>query len=303
MKKIHVTLISLTAGTLLLGSVVVQATSQDSLAREQDVVLAECLVLPQDMIDVPAKEEGQLTIVDVVEGEYVESSRVLALIDDERAKMELFVAETRANAAKREADNENAILEAQAALRVATSDLDREKRLREKNASPQEDLDHAQLQFELAEFQLANKRYEKTIAIEKAKVEAKTAEAAQTIVDRHQIAAPFAGNVFRIYKNRGEWVEVGQPVLQMARMDVLRVEGQIDGTRYNPEEIMGKQVTVSVERARGETLQFNGRIVFVDLRQSSLKRYQVRAEVNNQQANGFWLLNPGADAKMTIHLR
>ena len=303
MKKIHVVLFSVVVGTVALGTLAVQATSQDSMSRERDVRLTDCLVLPQDMIDVPAKEEGQLTIVDVVEGEYVEANRVLAMIDDERAKMELFVAETRAKAAKREAENENAILEAQAALRVAKSDLERNTRLREKNAVPQEDLEHAQLQFELTEFQLANKQYEQTIAADNAEVEAKTVEAAQTIVNRHQIVAPFAGNVFRLYRNRGEWVKTGDPVLQMARMDVLRVEGQIDGTRYNPEEIMGKPVTVSVERARGETLQFSGRIVFVDLRQSSLKKYQVRAEVNNQQSNGFWLLNPGADAQMTIHLQ
>jgi hypothetical protein len=67
-------------------------------------------------------------------------------------------------------------------------------------------------------------------------------------------------------------------------------------------EIDGRTVSVDVELARGRKEQFDGRVVYVSPEVDSGGQYTVWAEVTNRQDNGRWLLKPGLNATMTIHL-
>ena len=105
-----------------------------------------------------------------------------------------------------------------------------------------------------------------------------------------------------LYREAGEWVNAGDKVLRIVQMDRLRVEGLLDTARYNPHEVEGRLVTVTVTMARGEKVEFKGYIVFVGLEKRAGNRVTVRAEVENRTANNRWLLMPGTDVAMRIHL-
>ncbi len=205
----------------------------------RQMVLRDCLVQATQEIEVPAKEQGALTEVFFKEGDFVEEGQPIASIDDERVRMELFAAKTRSAASMKEANNEIGILEAEAALRVAISDRDRNFRLLEKKAITEADYEHSQLAVEHAELALKNRQYEKEIAVLKARVDEEAVKAAEKMVARHQVTAPYTGNIFRLNKHRGEWVNSGDSMLLLARLDLLTVNATIDGRQCNPEEILG----------------------------------------------------------------
>ena len=118
-----------------------------------------------------------------------------------------------------------------------------------------------------------------------------------------QVDAPIDGIVVELFKHAGEWVEPGQPVLRMVRMDRLRVEGFLRADKLAPNEVLGKPVTIRVRLVRDKTVELKSRISFVSPLVEGSGEYRVWADISNQIANGHWLIRPGLLAEMTIDLR
>jgi len=161
----------------------------------------------------------------------------------------------------------------------------------------------------LNRLQVADKEATNRISVEYAKATAEVAWAEILAAEAANARVPGTVTTSELrrlkrYKNKGEWVQPGEPVLRMIRLDVLRVEGQVDPNLYSPSEIDGRPVTVEVALERGRREQFKGKIVFADPTIQSNNTYRVWAEVNNGLSpdGRHWLLGPGRTATMTIHL-
>ena len=89
---------------------------------------------------------------------------------------------------------------------------------------------------------------------------------------------------------------------RVVRMDTLQVEGFLNANEFNPHEIADRLVTVEIQLAGGQPLPVQGRIVFVSPLIQAGGKFRVSAEVENRREGGQWILNPGTDAAMTIHL-
>ena len=91
--------------------------------------------------------------------------------------------------------------------------------------------------------------------------------------------------------------------MKLARFDTLHVEGTAYADQYDREQLQGRKVTVTVNRARGREIAVEGEVVYVDQSVRHDRSYIVRAEIRNQRdENGNWLIQPGLKASMTIHL-
>ena len=69
--------------------------------------------------------------------------------------------------------------------------------------------------------------------------------------------------VVKIYTQVGEWVAPGDPVVQIVRVDRLRVYGNLDASKWTRSDIDGRKVTVDVTLPRGRDVNVPGKIVFV----------------------------------------
>ena len=127
--------------------------------------------------------------------------------------------------------------------------------------------------------------------------------AAEEEIDRRNIEAPFDGVIVEILARKGEWVNPGEPVMRVVRMDRLRVERFLNANEHDPGRISGRPVTVEVELAGRRKVQLSGQIVFGSPLIRAGNIYRVRAEVENRKRDGQWLLRPGMAATMTIDLR
>jgi len=121
-------------------------------------------------------------------------------------------------------------------------------------------------------------------------------------LERREILAPFDGEIVALYRHQSEWLSPGDPILRLVRFDVLHVEGFIDSTQYDPEQIDGQPVTIRVVLARGRSIEARGKIIYVSQLVQGDRRYLIRAEVPNPQQGEHWLIRPGLETSMTIHL-
>jgi multidrug efflux pump subunit AcrA (membrane-fusion protein) len=128
-------------------------------------------------------------------------------------------------------------------------------------------------------------------------------DAAQQDVARLQILAPFDGVVENVHRRKGEWVQPGEPVVKLLRMDRLWIEGMVDASRYLPADLRDKPVVVAAALP-GQYERFQGKIVHASDKVEPGPRFRVKAEVvNRQDARGAWVLRSGLTADMTIDLR
>jgi multidrug resistance efflux pump len=136
-----------------------------------------------------------------------------------------------------------------------------------------------------------------------AKLTAKAKEAAVEAADddivRRRVEAPNDGLVTEVHRHKGEWVNPGDPILTIVRMDKVKVEGRLDFAVVSPMQVKDRPVTVSILLTGNRSVEFTGQIVFVAPKLVHGK-YRVVAEVENREERGVWLLVDGMTPRMTV---
>jgi macrolide-specific efflux system membrane fusion protein len=283
-------------------SPVVPQKAAPTPARE--VKISHCLVSLIEDVQVPAREAGPLMNVAVAEGQYVTAGQLLAQIDDQQPQIDKLAAELERDAALAKAQDDIEIRYAEAAFAVAGAELERALSIDRKSPGgvTQQEIQKLQLAKHRDELQIERSKLERRVAKMNADVHQAAVKSATNAVGRRQILSPLAGVVVNILHEKGEWVAAGEPVLQVVRIDRLRVEGFLNATEVGPEEVIGRPVSVEVQLVGGHTAKFIGNVVFVSPLVQAGDKYRVRAEVENRTENNSPLLRPGMTAMMTIGL-
>lgn len=267
------------------------------------VDLEFCRVKIIQEVEVPAQESGPLVALPVSEGQAVQQGEDLAQLDDRLARLRLETAQTKLEAMTEKASNNIDVRAATNALQIAERERKRNYQLFTKGSMPRAEYDRSALQAKQAALQLEQAERDMQAAGKDAQIETYNVKAASDSILRHQVKSPINGVVMELHKRPGEWVNAGDNVMRVAQMDRLYVQGLLDSSLFNPHEIEGQKVTISVPVARGESLEFRGRIIFVAMEKYNAKSYVVKAEVENRQHQGRWLLMANEDeALMRIHL-
>jgi multidrug efflux pump subunit AcrA (membrane-fusion protein) len=275
---------------------------QPQAAAAREVQLSHCLVSLIEDVQVPAREAGALTNVAVAEGDFVTQGQLLATIDDRQPRLDKIAAELERDAALAKAQDDIEVRYAEAAVAVAGAELERALAIERKSPGgvTQQEIQKLRLAKHRDELQIERSKLEMRIAKMNADVHQASVRSADDAVVRRQIASPLAGVVVTLFHEKGEWVAAGEPVLQVIRIDRLRVEGFLNATEIGPEEVAGRPVAVDVQLAGGRTARFAGKVVFTSPLVQAGDKYRVRAEVENRSENGSPLLRPGMTATMTI---
>jgi multidrug efflux pump subunit AcrA (membrane-fusion protein) len=283
------------------------ARSQPAIgvASTNQVTISPALVSLIEDIAVPALEAGALTSVDVAEGEFVAQGQVLARIDDRQPKLDKVAAELQRDAGLVKAEDDIEVRFSAAAFAVATAELERAVSIDRKSPGgvTQQEIQKLQLAKHRDELQIERSKLEMRIAKMNADVHQAAVASADDAVARRIIAAPIDGVVVTLFHERGEWVAAGEPVLQVVRIDKLRVEGFVSATDVSPIDIAGRPVVASVQLAQRGEARFTGKVVFISPQVQAGNKYRVRAEVANRIENGQPVLRPGMTANLTIQLQ
>ncbi len=273
-------------------------------ASSVNPVLTGCLVKVDDDIKLPSKEAGVIVHLAVDEGSQVKTGDKLAQIDDSEPQMQKKAANYAWAAAVKKYEDDVEIRYSTKAAEVAKAEhelMEVTNKLAAK-AIPLVEVRAKKLEWERSTLAIEKATHEKELAKYDAYTKQTEFDAAEMKIQRRSIVAPFDGEVVGVLRKQDEWVNPGDAILRLVRLDTMRVEGAVEQGEYDPYELQGCEVTVDVEMAHGRKETTKGRITFVSSLVRGDKKYLVRAEIANRQENGHWLLRHGLPATMTIHL-
>ncbi len=334
------TLITLSAAFLLAGPAPAPGGGSSSPSHE---VVPDCLITLIDDVALPTQEAGVLKklgtpltdaegnpVLDadgnpkylaVREGVQVAEGQVLAQIDDEMERRQKAAAEAKLEVGQLQAKNTVRVDYAVAAAEVAGAELEQAKAANRRHSGAVPAMELTRLKLALKQAELSITQSNNDLEIDRVSVRVREADdqIAALQIERRRILAPFDGMIVNRYVQEDEWVQPGDAVLRIVRMNRLRVEGYVFGRDVAPSRIrIGQRVTVRLEDSQQSAavdtgaLQepIEGEIVFVSPEIVGDGKYAVWAEVDNiwvprdssQPQDGYWLLLPGMDAEMTIDL-
>lgn len=254
-----------------------------------------------DEANVPAREAGVLVEVSVREGETVERGQLLARIDDAQAALQRDRAAVELRIARQESENDVAVRYAAKSHLVAKAELRRAEESVKKYAKSISDteLDRLRLAAEEAELAIEQAKHQEAVAQLTTELKSTELAAAGEAVKRRHIESPLAGKVVQVDVRRGEWVEPGQNVMRVVRLDRLKAEGFITADQLRP-GLEGSPITLQVALPGEQQAEFRGRLLFVSPEIDPVNsQLRVWAEIENPAGK----LRPGMKAEMSIQVR
>jgi multidrug efflux pump subunit AcrA (membrane-fusion protein) len=287
----------------VLITALVQVGRAQSSAQPADPVV-NGVVRVADQIKLPAKEPGVLLQLGVKEGTQVRAGQVIGKIDDSEPQQKKLAANAEyAGAFKRWKDDvEIRFAKAQAEVAKAKYEqLVAANKISDK-AVAQVDIREAKLEWDHFTLAIEKSIHDQELAMYEAYTKKAELMAADLAIDRRTIKAPFDGVVEELKRKQDEWVQPGDTILTLLRLDTMHIDASIEQSQFDPNEIQGCEVAVEVKLARGRTATVRGKIVKVSNLVRSDGVYNVRAEVTNMQEHGVWVVRDGLPATMTIRL-
>jgi macrolide-specific efflux system membrane fusion protein len=207
-------------------AVVIAAIASRSAAAEP-VVLENVVLRPMVEAEVPARQTGVLSRIEVAEGAVVAEGDVVASLDDRAARLALDKASVERDQAAAKAANELRVKYADKALEVARAELKRSSESIKEFAKSisQSQIDVERLTVEKLELERQQAELDMTLEEFELRLKDNALETAKLDVELHAVRAPFAGVVALVRGRAGEWVEPGAAVLRLVAIDALRAEG------------------------------------------------------------------------------
>jgi multidrug efflux pump subunit AcrA (membrane-fusion protein) len=292
-------------GVLVLIASVAARVACAQAAASDEPLLANCLVSLVEEAKVPAREAGVLLQLAIREGDAVRVGEVIARIDDNQAQMEKRRAKAEHDQAAAKAESDVDVRYSVAAEKVAEAEHQKalESHTKVPGSVTEVERNRLKLNHQKGELQIEQAELERRMNELAAASKGVELEAAESAIERRLIKSPLDGVVVQIFPHEGEWMQPGDPLAHVVRIDKLRVEGFVNAGQWNADDVRDRPVTVEVQLAGGRRESFEGRIVFTSPLVQAGNNFRVVAEVDNRQNadSERWLLRAGQSATMRIH--
>jgi multidrug resistance efflux pump len=271
----------------------------------------DCVVRFADEVEVPALAAGQVAEVFVRDNDDLETGSRIVRLDDSSLLIRRRSLQLRLELARAEAADEIELQYAKTARDEAQAELDASRAV-------QNEFSGAIATTQLRRLKLSVTRGELEVArAEKRRSEAETAvdlaEAELSVIDdqlrKLHVQSPLTGVLLEVAKNVGEWVETGETLATVARIDRLHIHAILDSKSLAPQQCAGLPVNVHwADPSTGESHSLRGKVLSVDPHVMPGGQYRLHAEVTNElvltnqsSKAKSWKLSPGAEVRMKVH--
>lgn len=273
--------------------------ADDKSTDRSELQIDSVLVSLIEEVEVPAREVGQLNMIQVKEGKTVEKGAVLAQIEDSEAVLLLQQASLEYEMARLKAANDVDLRFARKAHEVANAELQRAEDSIKKypKSISKTELDRLKLTSEKSELEIEQAAEERKTTQLEASLKQNAEQIASLAVQRRKVVSPINGMVVQILIRNGEWVRPGDTVLRILRLDRLRAEGLINASRLQEQDLKDRPVTLVVNPGTKQSMEFQGKISFVSPEINPVNNQtRVWAEIENPDLK----LKPGMRASLII---
>ncbi len=266
--------VRLTIFLVSLASVALVSTGNAQSPTEAVVEVQDCVVRFAKEVNVPALASGRVGQVHVTINDAVKADSPIARLDDRSLLIRRRSAQLQLAAARRDVQDEAENRHAESSVQRSRAEAARAERQRER----------AELEVDLREADLA-------------------------VIDQRlshlRTETPLAGVVLEINRSEGEWIEKGETIATVARIDRLHVHALLSSDKISP--AVCRNLPVSVfwrDPTTGAQRSLRGKILSVDPQRLPGGRYRLHAEIVNQNRGGdssAWLLYPGVNVRMKVY--
>lgn len=267
--------------------------------RADEIRVASSILTISDSVEVAAPQAGVLRGLSIREGAKLSAGDPIAEIDAREQRLHVAVVREELAVARQESENDIRVRLAEKENKVAEAELGRATSVNAElpNTVSAKEIDRLRLAMERTELEIEHAGFERDLLTAKLKrIEADLA-LAQHRVERMRIAAPFAGVVAEAPRRAGEWVDAGETVARLVRVDRLRAEGYV-GVSDALDGLAGRPVTIEVRLPSGKVQSATGKVVFVSPEAEPVDaKVRFWAEIDNSSLR----LRPGLAASVVIH--
>jgi macrolide-specific efflux system membrane fusion protein len=272
-------------------------------AESGPIEIPSAVIKISEEVEVPARDPGVLAKIEVKEGQLIEEGETLARLLDTDVRLAVDRARLESEIALRKFKNDADIQYAKKSTEVARAELARSLDANAKfpKTVSNTELDRQRLLVEQGELQTKQAEHLREVAGLTHEIAENQHQTAREQLDRRTILAPLRGMVVEVLRRRGEWVQPGDTVVRIVRLDRLRVEGFLSA-QHASLDLVGSKVNLRLASAEGSTSAakpraFPGRIVFVSPEIDPLNsQVRVWAEIENTDLQ----LRPGMTATLTL---
>lgn len=273
------------------------------------VQVKHCLVSMIDHVRLSASTAGPLATRPLEEGTVVTKGDILAQLDDSEAQIKREAAEAEMIVAKEQAESNANIEAAEKMAKVAEAEYQQALEINRKSpgAISETEVRRLRLTWERGVLQAEVARLEKSVAGKTVIAKQAAVKAAENEIRLRKIVAPMDAIIDHVMASEGEWVQPGQPVFELVRVDRLRVEAFLNATEISPHEVEGQPVVIEIQVRDPKTKQlryekFESKITFVSRQVVSDGAYRIATDFDNRKYGNSWAVSPGLTANMTIKL-
>lgn len=235
-------------------------------------------------LQVAPQSSGLIIWMDINEGDLISQDQTLAQLDKRNRLLEVELADLQLTLAKERADNDVEIEFAKESIDIANKGLERARMATQGRSSAMSEAEIDQLRFDKVRAQLSHQQALRTKIV--SQMEAKIAESQKEVstvnLSLHEIQSPIDGVVIEIFKRRGEYLQVGQPIMRIVKNDVMRISAAVALSQAGQ---INRQCTVRfTPRWEAQTTfpVYEGKIVFVSAEAfGEVDTVQILAEVQN----------------------
>lgn len=280
--------------SIVLNVVVLALAANEAAPLE----IPSVVVKVSEEVAVPARDAGVLAKISAKEGQLVEVGDVVASLLDTDIRLAVERARLEAESASRKSKNEVDLLYARKSTEVARAELKRSQDTNDKypRTVSQSELDRQRLLVEQGELQTKKAEHEHDVAGLERDIRDNDYQIAKEQLDRRTIAAPLRGMVVEVLRRRGEWVQPGDSIVRIVRLDRLKAEGFLP-IKIAGLDLVDRKVKLIATAPGERAVEATGQIVFISPEIDPLNA-QVRfwAEIENADLK----LRPGMTATLKI---
>jgi macrolide-specific efflux system membrane fusion protein len=279
-------------------AIIVLALTPAAWVGAEEITIAGALVKLIDQLDVPAREAGTIVELAVREGARVKAGDILARIDDSEARFAQERAKVELQIAGQNAASDVAVRSAQRAQQTAEVELKRaeEARQRLRESVTEAELEKLRLTADQAKLAVEKAQQDKAVSQLQRDLKKVEADFSTRNVARREATATFPGVVVQVNKQVGDWVQPGDKILRVVRLDRLRVEGFLDAM-HATSGLEGSPVSLMIDVPGKPSAVFRGKLTFVSPEIDPFNRsVRVLAEIENLSLN----LQPGLRGTMVV---
>lgn len=264
----------------------------------QPLVLDAVQITLIDEVQLAACEAGRIVAIPVREGDQVRTDDLIAQIDDTEPRLLRQRSQVEAAIAEREARNDVKVRFAKKSHEVAEAELRRARESVDKFSKSVSDTELDQLRLAVDKAQLEREQAEQDQQIAALTHQLKTTEVAvaEQSIERRKVRSPLNAVIVELKRRPGEWVQPGDVIARLVRVDLVRAEGFLPAASVTP-RLMGTPAVLNLDAAGGNSGPFEGRIAFVSPEVNPVNNLvRIWAEFTNPEG----LLRPGLKGKLTI---